>query len=329
MFKVGITKDFLNEAGQLTYKSIGLDILAEQPEIQYEFLSEHRSPLTPELISGYDAIISLTPGYNADSFKGVTQLKAICRFGVGYDMVDVEACTNAGVMLTITKGAVNYSVAEATIGWMLALSHKMVTKDRLVREGKWAQRKDHMGAELRGKTLGIIGMGGIGSTLVQMLQPFRMGKIIAFDPYADPKAAASIGVKLVGLDELMREADFVSVNCPLTDETRDMIGKKQLSLLKPSAFIINTARGGIINHGALLDILQRKAIAGYATDVFDEEPPSPEDPLFQQENVMVAPHCIAWTDELFEEIGSTACRQVVQIFKGETPDFLVNPEVLG
>lgn len=327
MFTVGLTRDFLTEEGKLTYKSIGLEILDNHPEIEYEFLPRHQSPMIPELLQGYDAIISLTPAYNQESFRGVEKLKAICRFGVGYDMVNLEACTDANVMLTITRGAVNHSVAEATIMWMLTLSHKTLIKDQLVRQGKWAKRSKFMGSEIRGHTIGIIGLGGIGGKIVEMLTPFQPAKIIAFDPYTDAEKANSLGVELVELNALMKTADFISVNCPLTDETRDMIKKEQLSLCKPTAYIINTARGGIINYHALLEILKNKAIAGYATDVFDQEPPDTNDPLLQMENVIVAPHAIAWTDELFETIGRMACQQVVQIYKGEKPDHLINEKV--
>ena len=327
MFKVGLTRDFLTKEGKLSYKSIGLEIFDDYPEIEYEFLENHQSPVTPDMLQGYDAIISLTPAYNQDSFKGVDTLKAICRFGVGYDMVDVDACTDANVMLTITRGAVNHSVAEATIMWMLTLSHKTFIKNQLVRQGQWAERSKFMGSEIRGHTIGIVGLGGIGGKIVEMLAPFQPANIIAFDPYADAEKAKKLGVELVALNELMQNSDFISVNCPLTDETRNMIGQEQLGLCKATAYIINTARGGIINYEALLKILKNKAIAGYATDVFDQEPPSTNDPLLQMENVIVAPHAIAWTDELFETIGRMACEQVVQIYKGEKPDHLINEQV--
>ena len=329
MFKVGLTRDFLAEDGNLTFKSIGLDILDNHPDIHYEFLKENLSPITPDLIQGYDVIISNAPAYTSESFKGVNDLKAICRFGVGYDMVNVEACTRANIMLTIAKGAVNHSVAESIITWMLTLSHRVFKKDQLIREGRWQEKVHFMGSELRGKTLGIVGLGGIGFTLVEMIKPFKVGSIIAYDPYADHAKASSMGVQLVNLNQLMSSADFVSVSCPLNDETRNLIDKEQLQLLKKEAYVINTARGGIINAKAMIETLQNQAIAGYATDVFDTEPPSMDDPIFNQENVILAPHSIAWTNELFEEIGRTVCNQVVQIYKGEIPDHVINPAVLS
>ncbi|MES1159879.1 MAG: NAD(P)-dependent oxidoreductase, partial [Bacteroidota bacterium] len=258
----------------------------------------------------------------------VKGLKAICRFGVGYDMVDLQACSQANILVTITRGAVNYSVAEATLTWMLTLSHRVFEKDKLVRNGNWADRSHYMGGELRGRTLGVIGAGGIGGKLVEMIRVFDMNPPLAFDPYLDKKKAAAAGMQLVDLDTLMKQSDFISINCPLTDETRNLIGQKELSLMKKEAFIINTARGGIIDEPALVKVLTEKSIAGYATDVFAVEPPSVEDPLFKLDNVIVAPHCIAWTHDLFREIGRKVCGQVVQIARGEIPEDVVNKDII-
>jgi len=328
MFKVGITRDFLTSDGQLVYKDMGLDILDNTPGITYEFIKVHQSPVTPDMLLGYDAVLSLSPAYDKNSFKGVDNLKAICRFGVGYDMINLDACNDAGVIVTITRGAVNYSVAEAVIAWMLALSHRMLQKDVLVRKGKWADRTLYMGTELRNRTLGIIGLGGIGGKLVQMLAPFGMKPPLAFDPYAAKETAEKIGVQLVDLDALLQQSDFISVNCPLTNETRNLIGARELSLINKHTYIINTARGGIINEKDLLKVLKEKSIAGYATDVFETEPATADNPLFELDNVILAPHSIAWTDELFSEIGRMACKQLVQIAEGKTPDHVVNTQIL-
>ncbi len=328
MFKVGLTKDFLTGDGELTYKDMGLDILHSIPEIEYEFLEKLESPLSADSIQQYDAIISLAPAYNADSFKGVTKLKAICRFGVGYDMIDMEACSKANIIVTITKGAVNYSVAEAIITWMLALSHKVIDKDKLVREGKWNERNRYTGSELRFRTPGIIGWGGIGGQLTSMLKVFNMNRPLVYDPYIDDEKAKQLGVQKTDLKTLLQQSDLISVSCPLTAETRNLIGEKELDLVKETAFIINTARGGIINEPALIKALSKRKIAGYATDVFENEPAGKDHPFFTMDNVLLAPHCIAWTHELFSEIGRMACSQIVQVFRGEVPNHVINTEIL-
>lgn len=328
MFKVGLTRDFLTPDGILTYKDMGLSILDEIQELEYEFIDKWESPLQPETLQRYDAIISLAPAYTAESFKGVTRLKAICRFGVGYDMVDVEACSKANVAVTITKGAVNYSVAEAIITWMLALSHKMIAKDKLVREGRWQERNQYTGSELRYRTAGIIGFGGIGSELTRMLKVFNMNQPLVYDPYINEAKAWELGVKKVELPTLLSESDFISINCPLTPETKNLLNEKELALVKESAFIINTARGGIVNEEALIKTLSNNKIAGYATDVFETEPAVKDHPFFAMENVLLAPHCIAWTNELFREIGRMACSQVAQVAAGKIPDHIINAGIL-
>lgn len=328
MFKVGLTRDFLTPEGTLTYTDMGLDILDAIPYIEYEFLPVWESPLRAETLQQYDIIISLAPVYNAESFAGVTRLKAICRFGVGYDMVDIAACSNVNVIVTITKGAVNYSVAEAIIGWMLALSHKLTIKDKLVRTGRWWERSKYTGSELRDRTIGIIGFGGIGSQLTAMLKVFNIKEMLVYDPYVTEDVSAAAGVQKADLQTVLALSDFISINCPLTPETRNLIGENELSLVKNSAFIINTARGGIINEPALIKFLTDGKIAGYATDVFETEPIVDDHPFFLMDNVILAPHCIAWTHELFREIGRMACTQVAQIAEKKIPDHVLNPEII-
>ena len=329
IFKVGLTRDFLAPDGKCVYKDIGLSVLDAGESVQYRFLNRHETTITPDMLDDLDAVISLTPKYTAASLERSERLVAIVRFGVGYDMVDVKACTDADVLLCITAGAVNHSVAEAIIAWMLALNHRVFEKDRLVREGRWAERMHFMGGELRGRTLGIVGLGGIGERLVDLLKNFGMNQPLAFDPYVSPERAATLRVRLVPLEQLMRGSDFISVNCPLTEQTRDLIGRDQIASMRPTAFLINTARGGIVNEGALLKALNEKRIAGAAVDVYATEPAGVEHPFTGLDNVILAPHCIAWTDELFSEIGTMAARTVLTIAGGRVPvSGVVNGDVL-
>ncbi len=328
-FEVGLTRDFLTTDGQLVYKDIGLGVLATAGGVRYRFLDRHEPTMTPELLADLDAVISLMPNYTTASFEGLHRLTAIVRFGVGYDMVDVAACTQANVLLCITAGAVNHSVAEATVTWMLALSHRVFEKDRLVRQGHWSERAHYMGGELRRRTLGVVGLGGIGRRLIELLRGFGMNRPLAFDPYVKPGLARELGVELVPLETLMRQSDFISVNCPLTAQTRNLIGREQLALMKPTAFLINTARGGIVDEQALVEVLRNRQIAGAATDVYAAEPAGREHPFAGLDNIILAPHCIAWTDELFAEIGAMAGRSVLELAAGRVPSAgVVNPEVL-
>jgi phosphoglycerate dehydrogenase-like enzyme len=246
---------------------------------------------------------------------------------VGYDSVDVTACTSADVVVLIAAGAVDRPVAEATVSWMLALSHRVRSKDRLVREGGWDQRSNFMGCELRDRVLGVIGLGGIGRALIKLLEGFGMAVPIAYDPFVSPEDAARIGVRLTSLDELMATADFVSIHCPLTDTTRNLVGARELGLMKSSSYLINTARGGIVDEDALYTVLKQGRIAGAAIDCFVGEPLAGSHRFGEFENVLLAPHCIAWTDELFRDIGRTTCRGLIALSRHERPPGVVNPEV--
>lgn len=326
-FQIALTADFKNSQGELVYRDIGLDGLASDGTMPVNFLSEHRPEIAPEQLSGANGVIVLTPRVTAASLSASDNLLTVGRFGVGFDSVDVAACTAADVVLFIAVGAVDRSVAEATVGWMLALTHHIRTKDRLVREGRWHERNQYMGIELRERTLGVIGFGGIGRAVVSLLSGFGMNTPLVFDPFVDAETAAKAGVRKVELDELLRESDFVSVHCPLNEHTRNLIGSRELSLMKPSAYLLNTARGGIVEETALRDVLVSGRIAGAALDCFVGEPITGPHPLTGLDNVLLAPHAIAWTDELFREIGRTVCRGMVDLAQGRRPKGVVNPAV--
>jgi len=329
-FQIALTADFYNEAGETPYKDIGLSTLAGQKGIVHFPFSELRPQIGADQIGDANAIIVLTPAVTRDTVSNAENLLAIGRFGVGYEKVDVAACTDADVLAFISAGAVDRSVAEATIGWMIALSHHTLVKDRLVRTGQWDVRSRYMGSELRDRTFGAVGLGGIARETIRLLSVFGMQPPIAFDPFIEPSAAAAMGVQLVSLDELLERADFVSLHCPLTDETRGMIGAGQIDMMKPTAFLLNTARGGLVDEVALYDALKSKRIAGAAIDSFENEPITSPHHLGELENVILAPHSIAWTDELFRDIGRTVCQGMVDLAHGRKPaKGVLNPEVLG
>jgi len=227
----------------------------------------------------------------------------------------------------IASGAVDRSVAEATVGWMIALGHHLRVKDQLVRSGQWHERTRYMGLELRDRVLGVVGLGGIARALIELLGSFGMRQPLAFDPFADRAAAARLGVRLVELDELLDQADFVSLHCPLTPTTRGLIGRRELALMKPSAYLLNTARGGIVDEDALYEVLAEKQIAGAALDCFAAEPVTVPHRFGQLDNVLLAPHSIAWTHELFRDIGRVICTAVVDLSLGRRPTGIVNPQV--
>src|SRR5213596_1186810 len=218
-FVVSLTADFYVSTGAPKYEDIGLSLLAAQPHIEQRVFKEHRKEIGPDQIGDAQGVIVLTPTVTPQSVSKPDNLLVMARFGVGYDSVDVKACTAADVLVTITTGAVDRPVAEATIGWMIALSHHLLIKDKLVRTGRWDERSRYMGRELRERTLGVIGLGGIGGKTIELLRGFGMKQPLAFDPFATDERASKAGARLVSLEELLREADFVSIHCPLTEKT--------------------------------------------------------------------------------------------------------------
>ena len=327
-FRVAYTADFYDSQGRTRYRDLGLSLFEPVPRIKIDRFAEHQAEIAPEQFAGVNGAIVLAPRVTKQSLSAAEDLLAIGRFGVGYDSVDVAACTAADVLLYITAGAVDRSVAEATVAWMLALSHHLRTKDRLVREARWDDRSGYMGSELRERTLGIIGFGGIGRAVVKLLAGFGMQPPLMFDPFAPAEALAEYGAKAVSLDELLAGSDYVSLHCPLNDQTRGLIGARELALMKPAAYLINTARGGIVDENALYDALNERRIAGAAIDCFVGEPLTSPPRLAKLDNVLLAPHCIAWTDELFRDIGRKACQGMIDLAAGRRPSGVVNPEVL-
>ncbi|MGH3145013.1 MAG: NAD(P)-dependent oxidoreductase [Rubrobacter sp.] len=251
----------------------------------------------------------------------------ISRFGVGYDNVDVESCTRNGVILTITPDGVRRPVATSIMALLLALSHRLPIKDRIARSGRWRERLDHMGTGLTGRTLGSVGLGNIGSEMFVLAEPFGM-RHLAYDPYASPESATEVGAELVDLETLLGASDFVAINCALTPETHHLFDAPRLDLMKETAYLINTARGRIVDQAALTEALREGRIAGAALDVFEEEPADPEDPIFDLPNVIATPHALAWTDELAAGNGRGACESVLDVAAGRVPRNVVNRDVL-
>lgn len=289
--------------------------------------ADHRPSIGPDQIGEANGIIVLTPKVTAESVSRTENLVAIGRFGVGYDAVDVAACTAADVLVFITAGAVDRSVAEATVGWMLAIAHRVRVKDGLVRTGQWDERSKYMGGELRNRVFGAIGLGGIARTTIELLRGFGMKEFLAYDPLIPKEAAEKNGVRLAPLEELLQQSDFVSLHCPLNESTRGLLGEKEIALMKPDAYLINTARGGIVEEDALYDALRSGRIAGAAIDCFAEEPVTKPHRFGELDNVLLAPHSIAWTNELFRDIGRMVCQGMVDLSLGKHPHGTVNPQV--
>ncbi len=326
-FRVGLTRDFLKPDGSLSLGDIGLSLLDEAPGVERVFLPEDVAELRPSDLAGLDAVLVLAPPVTAASLVGADRLAIVARFGVGYESVDVDACTANGTVLTITPDGVRRPVATAVLTLMLALSHKLLVKHALTRDGRWGEKLDHMGMGLTGRTLGVIGLGNIGRDIFKLAAPLEM-RHLTFDPWVTPEQARAGGAALVDLETLLRESDIVSVNCPLTPDTHHLLNAERLALMKPTAYLINTARGPIVDQPALYEALRERRIAGAGLDVFDPEPPDPSDPILALDNVILAPHGICWTDECFHGNGSSACRSILEVAAGRVPSLVVNRDAI-
>jgi D-3-phosphoglycerate dehydrogenase len=254
-------------------------------------------------------------------------LKIIARTGVGVDpsRVDLEAAKELKVWVTNQPGSNSVAVTELVFGQMIALVRHTHAAHHAVKENRWSQYLKFMGRELAGKTLGIIGMGNIGARVALRARAFEMDLLID-DPYIPESHVTALGGKWVGLNELLADSDFVTIHCPLNRETRHMIGAAELGLMKQSSYLINAARGGIVDESELLEVLREKKIAGAALDVVENEPPAQDHPLIQLDNVLWTPHLGAVTLEASERGEWGAAQEVVRVLEGKRPK---NPVVVA
>ena len=325
-FRVGVTSDILDSRGEPAF---GREPLKALDAVQWEWLPRGLREITAEHAAGFDALYVNSPRVPAAAVaRSDLRLKLISRHGVGYDSVDVGAMTKAGVLVANTPNAVPRPVATIALTFVLALAHRLMAKDRITRAGRWAERLEHMGTGLTGRTLGVVGAGRIGKELLRMARTFDL-KLLAADPYAEPLELEYIGARPVPLAELMAQSDFVAVTCLLNEETRGLVGAREIALMKPGAFLINVARGPVVDEKALYQALAARRIAGAGLDVFEEEPTPADNPILKLDNVIVSPHALCWTDELFGNIARTAIGAVLAVHNGRRPEFLVNPAALS
>jgi phosphoglycerate dehydrogenase-like enzyme len=328
IFRVALSGDFKKADGSPTFPDFDLAPLMSAPHVEVRFL-ENANPLRGEQLEDFDALILLAHRFGAESVPKSGRLTAVARFGVGYDTVDVAACTANDIALCITPDGVRRPVAVSIVTFMLALTGKMMVKDKLARMGPpgFAARGEHMGTGLVGRTFGSLGVGNIGAETVRLLRPFDM-RCIAHDPFADPAICRELGIELVSIEHLFARADVLSISCPLTPETHHIVNAERLAMMKPTSYLINTARGPIVDQKALTRALQERQIAGAGLDVFEVEPTDPGDPLLKLDNVIVAPHALCWTDQCFAGNGAADVRAVLDLQKGLVPGGVVNRAVL-
>jgi len=276
-----------------------------------------------EAIKYFDAVLLRTDIMDEAVINEAKNLKIIARHGVGLDNVDIEAATNRGIYVTYTPSANINSVAEFVVGQLLSISRQIVIVDRAVREGDFNIRNTSFGTELKGKILGVVGLGNIGKLVARKCALGFDMKIIAYDPYA-PTPQEDYIIKEENLEDLLRKSDFISLHLPYSKALHHIINKEKLELMKPTAFLINAARGGLIDEEALAIALKNKTIAGAALDVFEQEPTLKEHSLWGLDNVIVTPHIAGLTAEAMNVMSLECSKEIVRVKNNEEPIIWVN-----
>ncbi|KAB2849271.1 MAG: dehydrogenase [Hyphomicrobiaceae bacterium] len=327
-FKIGIARELLGPAGEPLFGKKVLDVLNVKG-IEWEYLPAAERELSPETASRYDGLhINTARVTRASLARPDCRVKILARNGVGYDAVDTTAATERGIIVTNTPIAVRRPVAVATLTMLLALAGRLPQKQAVARGGDWTLNGRFMGLGLLGRTLGLVGAGGIGQEILRLAKPF-FGRMIAADPYVKRDVVAQLGGELLPIERVMAEADFVVVMCLLNETTRGLINAGLLKLMKPTAYLLNMARGPIVDEGALIEALQARRIAGAALDVFEQEPTPASNPLLAMDNVIATPHSLCWTDECARDIATSALGGMVALSQGRRPAHVVNTEVLA
>jgi D-3-phosphoglycerate dehydrogenase len=307
------------------------DAFDGRPDIEAEpFLDDLSEDNIARHIADYDAAILALAPFTPRIVEHAKRLQVVSRVGVGYDTVDVPALTKAGIPLTVTGTANSVTVAEHALFLMLELAKRGALYDREARKGNWNVRFQVPAYDLAGRKALVLGFGRIGRRLVRRLVALEMD-VLVYDPYVIQDAITCAGATAVpDWHAVLPEIDFLSVNCPKNEETNGMVGKAELAAMKGTAFVINTARGGIVDETALYHALKEESIAGAGIDAFVTEPAPADTPLFELENIIVSPHSAGVTEESLYRMSYWAAKNVVDCFDGKLdPDNVVNKEVLS
>jgi phosphoglycerate dehydrogenase-like enzyme len=323
VFRIGITRDVMRADGSLVFAPVGFELL-DAPGIEWRFLDEDRRELTSDQLGELDGLFHFSPIVSAASLEGVERLALIARHGVGLDFIDLDVCTERGIAVTITPAGVTRAMASAAVALVLALSHRLIERDRLLRAGRWSEgRFDLLGLGLTGRTLGVVGYGRIGREVVRLLRPWQMRVLVSqrSDP-GDPD------VEHVPLDALLEQADVVVLACPLTPETHHLLDAARLERMKTGALLVNVARGPIVDQSALAAALAAGRLRGAGLDVFEQEPVDAADPILAAPYVVAAPHALGYWDQLFRDCVGAACGALLAVAAGRVPADVANAAVL-
>jgi glyoxylate reductase len=309
-----------------------LDIIRKVAEVKVNesYGTPSREVLLREVADVDGLYCNITEKVDAQVLEAGKKLKIVASMSVGFDHIDLETATKRGIMATHTPGVLTEAVADETFGLMLAVARRLVEADGYVREGSWKLKWSPMllvGRDVYAKTLGIYGLGRIGIAVAKRAKGFGM-RIIYYDAFRNEEAEKSLGIEFKSKEDVIRESDYLSVHVPLLPETKNSIGPKEFTMMKRTAFLINTARGGVVDEKALVEALRAETIAGAALDVFEKEPVDMDNPLLKMKNVVVAPHLASGSIESRTAMAVLAAQNMVAGLTGQVPPNLVNKQVL-
>ena len=280
-------------------------------------------------VADADALIVGFASINRQVIERLTRCRVISRYGIGVDMIDLQAASERGIMVANVPDYCIEEVSTNTLAFLLCLNRHVIGQDRHVHAGRWGYPpQEPWPVRLSKQVLGLVGLGNIGREVARKARAFGL-RVQAYDPFVRSEQAAALGISLVGLEELLRTSDYVSLHCPLTAETRHLIGAAQLAMMKPTAYLINMARGPVVDQAALTQALTNHTIAGAALDVLEKEPPDPDDPLLRLSNVILSPHSASVSDEATRQLRQETARNVVVALQGKIPRSVVNAKALG
>lgn len=320
-YVVGLTADGADASGNTIFGDIGLERLTDAG-LSWRLLPEIpvHGPVDPAALAGVDAVISFGHiPFSAELVRAVPRLRHVARFGAGYDGIDPQALAREGVVLTTTPGGVRKPLALSGLTLVLACAHRLLENHHVTVAGRWAtERGRHRGIGVAGRTAGIVGFGSVGSLLAEHLQQLGM-TVVANDRPEGRARADALGIELLDREELAARSDFVVVTAALTEENRHLLGESFFAAMKPTAYFVNIARGGLVDQLALTRALAEGRIAGAAIDVYDPEPPADDDPLFALDNVICTPHALCWTADFTRDVSASVIESLLAAARGEVP----------
>lgn len=330
-YVVGISSDLAGPDGVTVFGDIGLDRLTAAG-LRWEVVPagpDGAAPhaATPEMLAPYDAVLALGHWpFSRELVVAAPRLKHVARFGAGYDGIDLAGLAGEGVVVTNTPLAARRPLATAALTLLLALSHRLLDNQRAAAAGRWADRGRYRGLGLAGRTLGIVGFGGVGAEFAALAAPLGV-RIVTVDRPSVRARATELGVELVSRERLAAEADYVVLTASLTPSSRHTVDAAFLAAMKPTSYVINVGRGPLVDHAALTDALRAGRIAGAGLDVLDPEPPAADEPLLTMDNVIVTPHALCWTADFVDAASGSAVEALVDVAQGRRPTHTLNPAV--